>query len=277
LRDFILPRLGGERKLAEIKKPDIFALLDDVTDRSTGITANKTLVVLHAMWRFWAGRAIAEGNLISGIEKVVQEFPRDRVLDDAELLAILNGADRCGWPYGPIVQLLAATGCRRNEIAGLRWSEISETITIPRTRRKGGVSLTIPVSSAVRAIIDGLPRFESQWCFPSQPRKGSTGGHFNGWSQAKNRLDKFSGVTDWRLHDLRRTMATRLQSLGIRGEVIEAALGHQKQGIEGIYQRHNFLPEMAVAFEAWARYLDWLRHPEGPAGENVVRLRGGSA
>jgi hypothetical protein len=64
---------------------------------------------------------------------------------------------------------------------------------------------------------------------------------FSGWSKAKSALDAASGVCGWWLHDLRRTLATGLQRLGVRLEVTEAVLNHlsgSRAGVVGIYQRH---------------------------------------
>jgi integrase len=276
LRTKVLP-LWGEKNLREIRKADVHALMDRIIDANAKVSANHVLSKLKTCWKFWIGRDMCELNPVAGIEKPIKQLARERVLADEEMLAILNAVDGCGWPYGPAVALLAATGCRRDEIAGLRWSELdfeNGLIAIPSSRRKAGIAHTIPLSSMARAIIADLPRWgESEWVFPARPRAGGRGGqHFSGFSKNKLRLDQLSGVRDWTLHDLRRTMATRMQALGIRPEVIEACLGHERQGIIAVYQRHRFIPEMTAAFEAWARYLDGLRHPE-QAPANVISLR----
>jgi integrase len=79
-----------------------------------------------------------------------------------------------------------------------------------------------------------------------------------GWSRVKDRLDELSGVEGWRLHDLRRTVATGLQRLGVRLEVTETVLGHtsgSRAGIVGIYQRHRYEDEAREALNAWAEEL----------------------
>jgi integrase len=86
-------------------------------------------------------------------------------------------------------------------------------------------------------------------------RRGSP---FSGWSKAKAQLDELSGVTDWRLHDLRRTVATGLQRLGIRLEVTEAVLNHvsgSRAGIVGVYQTHDYASEKREALSSWARHM----------------------
>ena len=77
------------------------------------------------------------------------------------------------------------------------------------------------------------------------------------WISAK-RLDELSGVTDWRLHDLRRTVATGMQRLGTRLEVTESALNHisgSKAGIVGVYQTHDYADEKREALNSWAQHV----------------------
>jgi integrase len=273
LNAHVLPR-WGDKRLQDIRRRDVHELMEAITDHGARVSANRTLSVLKTCWRFWISRDMAEWSPVQMIGKPTKERPRERVLTDDELRAVLGAVEGCGWPYVPIVKLLAATGCRRDEIAGLRWSEIDldgGLIEIPSSRRKGGIAHSVPMSSMARATIEDLPRFESEWLFPA--RRG--GGHFSGFVHAKRRLDELSGVQNWVLHDLRRSMATKMQGLGIRAEVIEKCLGHEQRGIQRTYQRHAFIPEMTTAFEAWAKYLDGLRHPgQGPA--NVVHLRTGA-
>jgi integrase len=85
--------------------------------------------------------------------------------------------------------------------------------------------------------------------------------------------DEAPAPAHWVFHDLRRTVATNLQKLGVRLEVTEAVLGHtsgSRAGIVGIYQRHKFADEKRAALETWARKLDAIVSGK-PAG-NVVEL-----
>ena len=87
---------------------------------------------------------------------------------------------------------------------------------------------------------------------------GECGTPFSGWSKAKSALDTVSGVSGWWLHDLRRTLATGLQRLGVRLEVTEAVLNHlsgSRAGVVGIYQRHDWADEKRSALEAWSAHL----------------------
>jgi integrase len=84
-------------------------------------------------------------------------------------------------------------------------------------------------------------------------------GVFHGWDKPKRKLDEASGVKDWHLHDLRRTVATNLQKLGVRLEVTEAVLNHisgSRSGIVGIYQRHDWADEKRAALAAWGTRVE---------------------
>jgi integrase len=150
------------------------------------------------------------------------------------------------------------TGCRRDEIAYLRHSEIGKTeITIPAERRKqvkgGAKPLTITITPLMRAILDKLP---------TTGEHALTGnGHApTGFSKMKTALDEAVGFDDWVLHDLRRTFRTRLSKLGVRFEVAEKCLGHQFGGVHGTYDQHDYKDEMAQAWRAWDAYITRLTH-----------------
>ena len=96
----------------------------------------------------------------------------------------------------------------------------------------------------------------------------------SGWSKAKTELDQEIGLAAWRIHDLRRTVATGLQRLGIGLQVIEAVLGHvsgSRAGVVGTYQRHAFETEKAAALAAWGAHVMALI--EGGKPGKVVAMR----
>src|SRR5262249_39953474 len=139
--------------------------------------------------------------------------------------------------------------------------------TIPKGRAKNNVEHIVPLSPQAQAIIRAAPRLDgSPLVFPGQS------GPFNGFGHAKAILDLRSGVKDWRLHDLRRTMAPGLQKLGIRLEVTEAALNHvsgSRAGILGVYQLHDWADEKVAALAAWGAQVETI--VEGrTAADNVT-------
>ena len=276
LRKDALPAFEG-RPIATIGRPDVHDLLDRVVDRGSPIMARSLHGHLHRLFRWAVGRGIIAASPMENMPKPAPAVARDRVLGDAELAAVWKAADRMGWPFGPIVKLLVLTGARRNEIAALRWSEIkNDRIELPAERVKNGETKTIPLPPAAVAILETVPRIvDSAFVFTLKGSKPAS----IGW-RAKERLDRAADeimgepLPDWRVHDIRRSVATGLQRLGTRLEVIEAVLGHtsgSRAGIVGVYQRHSFTDEKRAALEAWARHVEGL---VSGATETVVTFRG---
>jgi integrase len=258
----------GDRKLADIRRADIIYIMDSIVARGVPYVANRTVGCLRSLFSWCISRDMITANPCIGV-KPQPEKSRDRVLDDEELQAVWTAADKLGWPFGPIVQLLILTGARREEIGALRWSEVKgDQIELSGDRTKNGQPHIIPLSAPAIAIIENLHRVHgSKLVFTST---GET--PVSGFSKVADRLDAMLGLPDWRLHDLRRTVATGLQRLGTRLEVTEAVLGHtsgSRAGVVGIYQRHDWADEKRAALDAWARHVVALL--EG-APENVVEL-----
>jgi integrase len=275
----ILPRIGAKR-IGDVTKNDILAILDAIVDRGSPITANRTLAVLKKFFN-WA--ADARGLIVvspcKGIEAPAAETSRDRVLEEDEIRAAWHAFDAVGWPFGPIAKLLLLTGARRSEIAGATWREIdiaAKTLTLPGVRTKNGEPHVIPLADAAVEIIKALPRIEGKagLVFSTTGATPVSGfARFRGAIERAMAVEKVETPKPWVLHDLRRTVATNLQKLGVRLEVTEAVLNHvsgSRAGIVGVYQRHEYAEEKRAALDAWARSLEAIV-TSAPAN-NVVEL-----
>jgi integrase len=145
---------------------------------------------------------------------------------------------------------------------------------LPATRSKNGKPHVVPLSAEMQTLLRAQPaRSEkTDLVFPGERSV------FSGWSKSKARLDRRSGVAGWTLHDIRRTVATGLQRLGVRLEVTEAVLNHvsgSRAGIVGIYQRHEWADEKRAALNAWGEHVAAI--VEGrDAVDNVTPLRRGA-
>jgi integrase len=208
------------------------------------------------------------------------------VLSDAELRLVWHASDHVGWPFAPLAKLLILTGQRRDDVARMRRSELdldAKTWTIPAERFKNKKAHDVPLSDLAVAIIEKLPRVKGKADFVLTTT-GDTA--ISGYSRAKKRLDKAilkimreergddaKALPEWVLHDLRRTLATGMQRLGVRLEVTEAVLGHvsgSRSGIVGVYQRHEYKEEKRTALDKWAHHVHAVI--SGKA-DNVVQLR----
>jgi integrase len=249
----LLPAWRG-RPIDAITKKDCIALLDAVADRGARVKANRVHAALSRLFKWAAGREIISASPMNGLERPSKENARERTLTDQELAKVWHGASKLP-VLGDVVKLLALTGMRREEATQLRWSEIDgATITLDASRCKNGTAHIVPLSKPAQALLAGLPRIAgSEYVFTLNGRKPITG-----WSRAKHMLDESCGVNDWRLHDLRRTMATGCQKLGVTLQTVEAILGHtsgSRAGVIGVYQRHDFAAEKASAMEKWGNHV----------------------
>jgi integrase len=252
-----------DRLISTITRRDAVELIDRVVDRGSPVHARRLHAYLHRMFRWSVGRGIIDANPMTDLPKPGAETKRDRVLSDAELAAVWKSTDMVGWPFGPAIRLLMLTAGRRDEIGGLRWSEVDgDKIRLERDRTKNGEPHTIPLAPAALEIIEELPHIaDSELVFTTT---GKTA--VSGWSKAKAQLDSavvetIGTLPAWHLHDLRRTLATGLQRLGFSLQVIEAVLGHiggSRAGVVGVYQRHAFDAEKRQALDAWARHIEQI-------------------
>jgi integrase len=243
----LLPAWRGKR-VDEIDKRDVIALLDSISDRGAPIMARRVQSHIRRFFHWCIERDILKIDPTQAMPRVSNGKSRERVLTDDELGKVWTA---CDGPYGAVVRMLALTGARRDEIAKLRWSEIDgATIKLEGSRTKTGAPHTIPLSSAARALLNSLPHLGDFVFSGAKP--------MSNWSKCKLQLDDASGVTNWRIHDLRRTVATGMQRLGVNLQTIEAVLGHtsgSRSGVVGVYQRHSFDAEKRAALEAWGRHV----------------------
>jgi integrase len=248
----------------------VVRVLDTLAKDGKTAMASRTAAYGRACYHW----AIKRGSLASNPFQDLPLAPiakRERVLTDDELRAIWQATVGPG-PFNAIVRALILTGQRREEVAGMGWGELAPDLSswaIPASRAKTGAAHIVPLSTQAQAVLRGAPRLrESDLMFPGLR------GAFSGFSKAKAALDKASGVKDWRLHDLRRTMATGLQRLGVRLEVTEAVLNHiagSRAGIVGVYQRHTWADEKRAALNAWGAHVAALVERR-EAARNVVSL-----
>jgi integrase len=264
----------GHRNVDEIGRRDVLDLIDSIVDRGAPTMARRVQAYVHRFLKWCVGRGIIATNPATDLPKPGAETRRERVLADDELVVVWRGAMKLGWPFGHAVRLLLLTGARREEIGQLRWPEIDHELGIIKlegVRTKNGKPHDIPLSVAAVALLEHLPRIASSpFVFTTNAKTP-----ISGWSRAKSELDGLASISPWRIHDLRRTVATGMQRLGVGLQVVEAVLGHvsgSRAGIVGIYQRHGYDAERRAALEAWGAHVTALVAGREPSV--VLPLRG---
>jgi integrase len=247
-------RTWAGRSIHEISKRDVVEVVAAIEQRGAPVAANKTLKSIKTFLRWCVGRAVLDQSPAEGVPLPAKEVARDRVLDDEELARVILAARQIGGPYGGIVEFLALTGQRREEVARLQWEELDLTRriwTIPKSRTKNAKTHVVHLSEQSLAVLKRAGR-NSPLVFSLLGTKP-----FQEFSRAKRVLDKLSSVTGWRLHDLRRTCVSGMARLGIAPHVADKILNHQSGTISvaAVYQRHEFLAERREALERWGAHV----------------------
>jgi len=241
-----------DRSLDSITRADVAGVLTTITNERGPIAANRSRATLSKFFRWAIGEGLCDNNPVSGTNKRDENNPRERSLLDAEAAAVwLAAADG---RYGQIVRLIMLTGCRRDEIGGLKWSEIDlpkRTITLPGERTKNGQPHVVPLSDAALTIIKSIVRSDREHVFDIRANAG-----FSDWSKSKAALDRVAKLKEpWTLHDLRRTVRTGLGKLGIQPHIAEAALNHLPPRLVCTYDRNTYASEKRAALDTWAAHL----------------------
>ena len=240
-----------------VARKDIATRLIAITRENGSVTACRARAALSAFFVWAMQSGIVEANPVIGTAKPKDNENRDRVLSDQELAAIWHA---CGDDdFGRITKLLILTGCRRSEIGGLRWSELDDperpsTFTIPAARSKNARAHTLPVTPLALDVIRSVPRMVSRDLLFGV--RGEAG--FSRWVDGKRALDQRSGVTEWVLHDIRRSVATKVADLGLQPHIIEQILNHvsgHKAGPAGIYNRSSYEREVRAALLMWGDHI----------------------
>jgi integrase len=243
--------------IADITQADIAACLATIARQHSAKTAAAARRTLSALFRFAVEEGFRPDNPVVNTRRPVRPAPRDRVLSDAELVAILRACDD-GGEFGTVIKLLVLLGARRQEVGSMRWSELNldaGTWTLPAERSKNHRPHTIPLPPTALEILRRIPS-KREYLF------GERGPGFTAWGRVKAEFDRRLAdfVQPWRLHDLRRSVATKLADIGIEPHLIEIVLGHaaHRSGISGVYNHSHYQQQVRVALARWDRHISDL-------------------
>lgn len=267
----VLPR-WRTRTIKSIARQDVVKLLDEMVDEGKPIAAVKVRNHLSGLFKWLVGRGVLDASPVVMVPKPAVEGKRDRVLSDPEIATAWRAFAAEAYPFGDFMQMALALGQRRNEIAAMRFADIDEKAavwTIPAEAYKSGRAHVVPLSPLALTILKRRKKEDRVG-----PYVFSTTGQtaISGFSKAKRHIDgaiaaeiaklKAQGrdasklfAEPWTLHDLRRTAATGMASLGASRFVVGRVLGHADAGVTGTYDRWEYLNEKRAALDAWGARL----------------------
>jgi integrase len=268
-RRYVIPKIG-KRSIHDLERADINDLIADLAETAPTM-ANRVLTAVRTFFKWAYSKALIEESPCVGISAPSRERPRDRLLSDDELARVMSAACGIGYPFGTIVEFLVMTGQRREEVGAARWAELdiaNRTWTILGARSKNGKAHIVHLSDPALRILECCPH-SGELVFSLNGDKP-----FQGYSKAKTRLDQKSSVSDWRLHDIRRTVVSGMARLGVAPHIADKVLNHQTGTMSStalIYQRHHFLKERKDALDRWAEHVEAISSPPATQSPGINR------
>jgi integrase len=207
--------------------------------------------------------------LVKGMRRTDKK-ERDRVLDDDEIRAVWKAAEANG-TYGALIRMLLLTAQRLDKVLSMKWEDINadDVWTIPTAPREKGNVGKVRLAPGARAILDALPRFDSNpFVFSLRGQRHMSA---SGMFKAKFDARLPSAMPDWRLHDLRRTARSLMSRAKVSSKDAERVMGHSLPGVEGTYDRYAYFDEKSEALQRLADLIDGIVHPR----ENIVPMTKG--
>ncbi len=267
------PKWTG-RDIRTLTKADVKQLYRAAERRTSSARADRILTTVKRFFSWAVDQDYLAQSPAAGVKKK-KRMPRKRILGQEEIRAVWNACDTLGDPFGPAAQFLMLTGQRRGEVSQMRWQDVNlneAAWLIPGEMTKNGEPHHVPLSAPAMEIIGARPQWEGVPFIFTSGRANSQG-FLQGWSQFKQRLDEVSGVQDWRIHDLRRTVGSNL-GRWVGYEIVGAVLNYSRSGLMGVtatYNLYEYADEKRLALERWAAHLGSIVKPET---DNVVSLKG---
>jgi len=262
LKSNVLP-LIGRKKAADVNRRDIIEILDTMMERGAPISANRTLAVTRKMFRFGITRDLVPHNPCEVVPAPAEENRRDRVLTIVEIkqfwstledkdLAMTDAMRIC-------LQLILVTAQRRREVVTVKWSHIdldSRWWAIPKEIAKNNLPHRVPLSALACKLLREAKKGtrDSVYVFPNPSDSGSV--RDDAVTKAVRRSAKAFGIDHFTPHDLRRTAATQMASMGTPSSTVGKVLNHSEGGVTAIYNRYSYDAEKRKALNAWGRKLE---------------------
>jgi integrase len=244
------------RAVDGIAKREIVERLDSIVAGGAPQAAVNVLRRLKMLFNWACDRDMVATNPCDRIRPPAKTVERDRVLVDDEIAAVWSASFELPMPYGEMYRMFLLTGQRRSEVSTIRWSEIVGNVwTIPRAKVKKDRPHAVPLTATAATTVASLPRYGEDGFVFSTTGGASASSNF---AKVKRELDRLSSVEDWTIHDIRRTVRSKLAELGVPRDVARKVLNHEDGKVDRIYNRHEYLAEKREALVKWEANLKTL-------------------
>ena len=284
LRRYKLVLLGPDlahwrdRPIASITRQDVLHALRSMQARGSGVSCNRALAAIRVLMHWCIQRNMIETAPTDHVKPIAPEISRDRHLNGdvehnrpSELALMWRACTEIFGPFGAIPKLLLLTGQRRDEITGMKHSELIDLDgknprwSLSPERTKNGKRHLIPLSPTAVKVIKGMTRKAgSDYVFTTTATTA-----FSGFSNLKEKIDrkieelkkdhpaKYARqfTEEWTFHDLRRTCKTAWADLGFPSDVRDALLNHAKPGMDRVYDHSQRAVEKRAALLKWEKYI----------------------
>ncbi|MDC0433106.1 tyrosine-type recombinase/integrase [bacterium] len=252
LRLHLLPYLG-HYPIHQVERSDIHHILDKLGAAGKTTAANRALSHFRKFFNWLVERGYLEHAPTDRVKQPYPERRKDRVLSDDEIKRIWNALNNLRPAHANFVRMLLLTAQRREEVASMRFASVADSVWhLEGNETKNKQSTAVPLSSHALAIVNQQNNAEAIYVFSTDAEHKT---HVQSYSKIKKQLDALSGVCDWTLHDIRRTVATKLAEQGTDERIIKRILNHTDNSVTSIYNRHSYIKERRQALQAWG---DWL-------------------
>ncbi|MGN5575905.1 tyrosine-type recombinase/integrase [Enterobacter sp. Lyrl_3] len=261
LRRHIYPYIG-DMALADCETRYWLQCFDRMK-KKTPVAAGYVFQMCKQALKFCRVRRYAISNALDDLtipDVGKKQARRDRVLNDkevGELWSAIWDENRFREYYANLVKIILVFGCRTQEarLSQLKeWDMDAWIWTVPKEHSKSGEKIVRPIPDAMRPHIERLHEEHKKSGLLLGETKSTEA--VSQWGRGLYK--KLGHEEKWTLHDLRRTLATHMNNMGIAPHVVEQLLGHSMPGVMAIYNRSQYLPEKLDALNKWYWHLNLL-------------------
>jgi len=268
----LLPRFR-HRKAGGVKRQDVKAMVAEIVARGAPVMAQRTLELMRTIYNWAIEEERVEHNPCFRIGRASRVVERDRVLSEEEIRDVWRALEQQPLNVAARFRLQLLTAQRSGEVRRMRWVDVDLQTgwwTIPAEVSKNQLSHRVPLSAWASDILrDTKAQAGSiKWVFPGSKPKSP----ISASAKPLQRVREASGVNFW-LHDLRRTAASSMTSIGLTREMVAKVLNHVEKGVTRVYDRYTYDREKRQALEAWAVRLEEILAGKKHADDKVVAFR----